>query len=70
MNTSIPSSFTLFDRSLIDSCWNFEPDQRPSFTKISEDLEKNKFNLINLIKSELSQVESFVKNHKKHFPSY
>lgn len=66
----IPSSFTAFARKLIDSCWCFEPNQRPSFEKIAEDLYKNKYNLINLNKSEYNQVESFIKNHKKLIPSY
>ncbi|KAK8849929.1 hypothetical protein M9Y10_018520 [Tritrichomonas musculus] len=68
--TPLPSKFTEFSKQLINSCWNFDPKDRPSFEQIIEDLSRNKFNLINLTKPELQKVESLVKNHKALIPSY
>ena len=68
--TPLPSKFTEFSKQLINSCWNFDPKDRPSFEQIIEDLSRNKFNLINLTKPELQKVESLVKNHKSLIPSY
>lgn len=41
----IPSSFTEFSKKLIDSCWNFKSEERPSFEQILHDLKENQFNL-------------------------
>ncbi|KAK8837206.1 hypothetical protein M9Y10_036633 [Tritrichomonas musculus] len=66
----IPSSFTPFAEELINACWNFDPKERPSFKKICNDIELNKFNLLQLTKSEIQQVEDMVKQHKEKIPQY
>ena len=66
----IPSSFTDFARSLINDCWNLSPDERPSFNEILNRLEKSNFNLVNLSKMEIKNVERFVKQHKSKIPQY
>ena len=64
----IPSSFTEFSKKLINECWNFNPKDRPSFQMILDDLERNQYNLIQLNKTEIENIESFVNNHKKKIP--
>lgn len=66
----IPSSFTSYSKQLIDSCWNFVPNNRPSFKEICEDMEKNKFSLLELTKSESNEVLKFVKEFKTQIPLY
>ena len=64
----IPSSFTEFSKKLINECWNFNPKDRPSFQMILNDLERNHYNLIQLNKTEIDNIESFVKQHKTKIP--
>lgn len=66
----IPNTFTQFSKELINSCWNFEAGDRPSFGKILIDLATNKYNLVELNELELLEVESFVKIHKTKIPEY
>ncbi|KAK8890115.1 hypothetical protein M9Y10_034875 [Tritrichomonas musculus] len=66
----IPSSFTEFAKKLISDCWNFEPKDRPSFKDIVDDLDKNHYNLFQLERSEVKNIESFVKQHKEKLPKY
>ncbi|KAK8871759.1 copper transport protein ctr1 [Tritrichomonas musculus] len=66
----IPSSFTQFAKNLINSCWNFKPDDRPSFKTIIDEMVKNKFALLELNSSELNEVQDFVKEHQKRIPHY
>lgn len=61
----IPSSFTEFSKKLINECWNFNPKDRPSFQMILDDFERNHYNLIKLNKTEIENIDSFVKQHKK-----
>lgn len=70
VKAEIPEKFTEFSKNLINSCWNFAPDDRPSFEEILNEIEANKYNLIDLNKFELQEVEVFVKNHKSQIPSY
>ena len=66
----IPSSFTNLARNIIDSCWNFQPEERPSFEQILNTLTSNNYNLIEMNKSELCEVETFIENHKTKIPPY
>ena len=66
----IPSSFSEFVKNLINSCWNFKPSDRPSFKEICSLMEKNKYCLCNLTKSESAEVLNFVQNHQKQIPFY
>lgn len=60
----IPSDFTDFASKLIDKCWNFDPDDRPSFKDICEEIARNKFNLLNLKNSERNEVVKRIKQYK------
>ncbi|KAK8844183.1 hypothetical protein M9Y10_024388 [Tritrichomonas musculus] len=66
----IPSSFTSFATELINSCWNFDPKDRPSFIDIEKELKDNNYCLLPLTKSEVIEVTSFIKNHKSTIPQY
>ena len=66
----IPSSFTKFARQLINSCWNFDPKDRPSFESICQQMEKNKYNLINVSEMENKEILNFVKKHNEKIPKY
>ena len=64
----LPSSFTDFSKKLINACWNFESKDRPSFEVILDSMERNHYNLIQLNKTEIKNVEAFVKQHKTKIP--
>ena len=66
----IPSSFTKFAKELIDSCWEFEAENRPSFNEICQKLQANHYNLMNISNGETNEVEIFVQNHQKRLPKY
>ncbi len=66
----IPSSFTELSKKLINDCWNFEAKDRPSFKDIIEEMAKNHYNLLQLNKSEVNNIETFVKQHKEKLPKY
>lgn len=59
----IPPSFTDFSKNLINDCWNLDPKDRPSFEEIVDRMIKNNFNLVLLNKTEIRNVEAFVKQH-------
>ena len=66
----IPSSFTEFAKDLINDCWNFEADDRPSFNEICERMISNGSNFVQLTKQEKKEFNLFVKNHQKRIPKY
>ena len=66
----IPSSFTTFAKQLINDCWNFEPNDRPSFKSIVDSLAKNHYDLIKLTENELIDDEKFVKQNKEKIEPY
>ena len=66
----IPSTFTTFAKDLINSCWNFDPDDRPSFSKICEQLNEKCHMLLNLSKPEIEELKNLMKNHKSRIPIY
>lgn len=66
----IPAYFTKLAKNLISDCWNFEPNKRPGFGEIVEIITKNNFKVVDLNDSEISEVKSFVREHKKKIPSY
>ena len=66
----IPSSFTSFSRDLINSCWNFDPEDRPSFQKICEEIENNEYNLAELTKNEKEEIKLRISRNKRKVPLY
>ena len=66
----IPSSFSDFSKKLINDCWNHEPKDRSSFQAILDNMERNHYNLIQLNKTEIRNIESFVKQHKTKIPQF
>ena len=66
----IPSTFTTFAKDLIDSCWNFDPDDRPSFSEICEQLNEKCHMLLNLSKPEIEELKNLMKKHKSRIPIY
>ncbi|KAK8898171.1 hypothetical protein M9Y10_000443 [Tritrichomonas musculus] len=66
----IPSSFTRFAKDLINACWEFDPKERPSFSKICEDIERNEFKLLDLNDTEMKEVQLMVKKLKEKIPPY
>ena len=68
VKAEIPSSFSEFSTDLINSCWNLDPNDRPSFKKICNQMESNDFKLLNLTKSEERKVKAFVQNHQRLLP--
>lgn len=65
----IPSSFSKFSADLINSCWNLDPKERPSFNDICNLMKSNNYKLVNFSKSEEKEVNIFVQNHQKLLPS-
>lgn len=66
----IPNEFTEFAKSLIDSCWNFDAKDRPSFEEIVKLIIKNDFSVVELSKSEVNDVRCFVESYKIKLPKY
>ena len=66
----IPSTFTEFAKDLINDCWNFEANDRPSFNEICERMISNGSNFVQLAKQEKKEFNLFVKNHQKRIPKY
>ena len=66
----IPSSFTEATREIINSCWNFNSNERPSFNEICERMKTYDYNLIDMTHSENQEVKKFVENYQKRIPNY
>lgn len=54
----IPNDFTEFAKQLINSCWNFNPEQRPSFEYICAQLDDKADELLDLTQSETYRVNN------------
>ena len=66
----IPKTFTDFSRELIDSCWNFAPEDRPSFENIYNQLKDHTDQLLDFDSSEIIEVKDFIAKHEKMIPHY
>lgn len=55
---------------MIDACWTFDAQYRPSFAIICDILEQNKFDLASLSPSEMQQVSSMINEYKTQIPNY
>ena len=66
----IPSEFTQLARDLINSCWNFDPNQRPSFNEICALLEENHYHLIDINDADMRDALDLIDQHKRHIPFY
>lgn len=65
----IPPSFTEVAKNIINDCWNRQPQDRPSFEKLIQILEENKYGILQMSNSEIKNVELFVKDHKDRIQS-
>lgn len=70
MKAPIPSSFTHFSQNLINKCWNTDPNERPTFKEICEELEENDYNVVQLSSVELNEVRGFASQHNLRIPSF
>lgn len=66
----IPESFNELAKNIILDCWNFEPNERPSFKEIIKRLENGHYEIVNLTSNEQKVVDAFVKKHQELIPSY
>ncbi|KAK8884333.1 hypothetical protein M9Y10_043441 [Tritrichomonas musculus] len=66
----MPDSFTSFTKSLINECWNFDYNERPSFDSICDKLENSKEHLLNLTDVDGQEVNQFLKKYKSYLPAY
>lgn len=57
----IPSSINELSRNIIKSCWAESPDDRPSFSDIIEEIERNKYNLVDGIDKMKRSIEEHLK---------
>ncbi|KAK8897685.1 rab32, member RAS oncoprotein [Tritrichomonas musculus] len=64
----IPETFTEFLRELINSCWDFDPKQRPSFSDILQMLHYKDFKLFDLNDHEINEIHNFVEMYSKTIP--
>lgn len=60
----IPSNFNHFTSDLIKKCIKTEPKNRPSFKMISDELEKNYNEIIEMTKAEDEKIKAFIDNYK------
>lgn len=67
---SIPSTFALLAQQLIEACWFFDPDDRPSFEMICQTLEENNFNLLPLEKKDNQEVIRIIDQYRAEIPNY
>lgn len=66
----IPTTFTKFSKNLIDSCWNFDPKDRPSFNEICSQIEQTNNKLIDLSTCEKNELRLLIMQHKEKIPSF
>ena len=66
----IPNEFTEFSKEMIYSCWNFKPEDRPSFDKINSQMKDHAHELIEMTPTEIKEVQNFIKNHQQMIPEY
>lgn len=66
----IPSTFTEFAKDLINDCWNFEANDRPSFNYICERMISDGCNLVQITNQEKKEFNIFIQNHQKRIPKY
>lgn len=64
----IPSSFNVLAQQLIAACLSIESKNRPSFSIISEILEKQNFELLDLSENERNEVSMFMKQFSGRLP--
>lgn len=67
---TFPESFTEFSKSMIIACLNSDPNSRPSFSLICDEIEKNSDKLWNLSFDEIQEVKIRMESLKKRIPSY
>lgn len=63
----IPEIFSKLSREIIDVCWNFNPEDRPSFKDICQKIEKAHFGLFDFNSSEQAQISEMINSYKQKF---
>ena len=53
----IPKNVNKLSQKIIKSCWSIDPNQRPSFDMILQEIIKNNFMLINGIEENINQLK-------------
>ena len=66
----IPSTCAQLAKEMINSCWEFDPKERPSFKSICEKIEKNDYKLIDMTQMELNDLKAKIGQHKSKIPKY
>lgn len=69
-SADIPSSFPTLAQQLIEACWIYDTNMRPSFESICDILEQNNFDLISLTKSQADEVSILISKYKSQIPIY
>lgn len=54
----IPKTINAFSTQLIQQCWEFQPNKRPSFAEIYQRIQQNEFRLIDGLDKELIEIKS------------
>lgn len=66
----MPDNFTQFSKDLINACLENDPNVRPSFNTICDEIEKGGFQLLNLSNDEKQEVNKRIKQFKRKIPYY
>ncbi|KAK8898040.1 hypothetical protein M9Y10_000300 [Tritrichomonas musculus] len=66
----IPSYVNDFARKLLENCWSYDPELRPSFDTIYNLLKEKNYEIVDLNSTEKKQVLCFVEKHISTIPLY
>ena len=64
----IPNTVNEFSKILINECWNFNPEDRPSFDTICQQLRSVQYNVIDLRKDQTTKLLEMIEKHDKILP--
>ena len=70
IKAEIPDSVNEFGKKLINLCWSFEPQSRPSFNEICCMLKTANYEIVELNKFEKQELIIFVNKHNQNIPIY
>ena len=67
---ALPDSFTEFSKNMINACLNSDPNLRPSFGLICDEIDQNPYQLCNLSFDENNEIKVRMDLLKKRIPPY